>query len=104
VVNSVKAGKGACDVYAVCMKTDDAAMAKLKQAVPSGYRMCKAQAMDRSYGMVAMPHTIMIDKEGLLRANFLGYGPELGMSIAQQMDMHAGKVEQVGNQPGKMIR
>ena len=105
VMKSATGLKGTADVYAVCMKTDKATMDKLRQLVPGGYKICKAQAMDRSYGMVATPHTIMIDKEGMLRANFLGYGPELGMSIAQQVEMHsAGKVEQIGNQPEKLIR
>jgi hypothetical protein len=105
VVKSSNGLKGAADVYAVCMKTDKASMDKLRMTVPGDYKICKSQTMDRSYGMIAMPHTIMIDKEGMLRANFLGYGPELGTSIAQQVEMHsAGKVEQIGNQPEKLIR
>jgi hypothetical protein len=103
VVQTAKAGKDPCEVYAVCAKTDDATTAMLTKAVPAGYKVCKAQSMDRSYGMIAMPHTIMIDKDGTLRANFLGYGPELGASIAQQMDRQA-KMEQIGSKPEKMIR
>jgi hypothetical protein len=104
VMKSATGLKGSAEVYAVCAKTDSATVETLKRAVPGGYKICKAQAMDRSYGMIAMPHTIMIDKEGMLRANFLGYGPELGPSIAQQVEMQGGKVEQIGNQPGKLIR
>lgn len=105
VVESVKSCKGTAEVYAVCNKMDEQTMDAMKKAIPGGgYKVCKAQGMDRSYGMIAMPHTIMIDKEGMLRANFLGYGPELGVSIAQQMDMQAPKTEQIGSQPGKIIR
>ena len=104
VVQTAKMCKEPCKIYAVCNRTDADSLAMLKKAVPSGYRVCKAQGMDRSYGMIAMPHTIMIDKEGVLRANFLGYGPELGTSIAQQMEKTSIKVEQIGSQPGKLIR
>jgi hypothetical protein len=104
VVQSTRTAKESAEVYAVCTKTDKETMDALKMAVPSGYKVCKAQAMDRSYGMIAMPHTIMIDKDGVLRANFLGYGPELGASIAQQMDLQTPKTEQIGSQPGRIIR
>jgi hypothetical protein len=104
VLQSTKNAKGSAEVYAVCTKMDKEVMDSLKMAIPSGYKVCKAQAMDRSYGMIAMPHTIMIDKDGMLRANFLGYGPELGVSIAQQMDLQAARTEQIGSQPGKIIR
>jgi hypothetical protein len=103
VVQAAKTCKEPCDVYAVCMKTDAGSMAMLHRSVPGAYKVCKAGAMDRSYGMMGKPHTIMIDKDGTLLANFLGYGPELGASIAQQLDKSA-KVEQIGSQPGKMIR
>ena len=60
--------------------------------------------MARMKRQTEMPHTIMIDKDGMLRANFLGYGPELHASIAQQMDQQATKTEQISSQPGKIIR
>ena len=64
-------------VLAVCPKLDEAIAKRLRDAVPGAYRVCQAQSTDRAYGVRALPHALAIDAQGVLRANFVGYGPEL---------------------------
>jgi hypothetical protein len=82
VLATARAGGAKTIVLAACPKADEATAKKLRDAVPGDYRICQAMSADRAYGVKALPHTIAVDAQGLLRANFLGYGPELVSMVA----------------------
>jgi hypothetical protein len=101
VVKCSKTPKGMVDIYAVSTKTDSESIQQMKRLAPGEYRICKPQAIDRGYGMAGAPHTIIIDADGILRTNFSGFGPELGVSVTQEVGAHGNPIEKIGSKTDK---
>ena len=85
VLKVCQGGRASAEVYAVCKNTSAEAIEQLKIRVPGKYVICKPEAIDRSYAMIAYPHSILIDADGIVRANFVGFGPELAQSVHDEV-------------------
>ena len=81
---AVAAARG-CDLslYAVCTSYDEATEAALREEVPGEYAVCMGGGGDSAYGIQGTPHVVLIDGEGILRVNQLGYGPALETSLVE---------------------
>jgi hypothetical protein len=87
------------EIVAVCPSTTKESMAMLRKQVPGKYMICKSHAMDRSYGMVSYPHTIIIDETGVLRTNFEGYGQELATTVSNEISASGKRIREIGSKP-----
>jgi hypothetical protein len=84
------------EVLVVCTKTDQRSLAELKERVRGRYTLCGGKGLDGAYGVEGTPHTIFIDGEGILRANYQGHGPETITFLAAALARHARPVSNIG--------
>jgi hypothetical protein len=84
------------ELYVVSTSSAPEAIQGLRERVPGKYTVCTGGGFDRSYGTSGVPHTIVIDAEGILRGNYVGYGPEFSAQLVSTIRQH-GSVERVGS-------
>lgn len=87
---AVKAVDGStAKLYAVCTEASDGIEQRIHTIVPGEYTVCTGGGFDRAYGAESTPHTIFIDGNGILRANFSGLGPEMYVALGRELGIHA---------------
>lgn len=86
-------------LLAVCTSIDDATEAALKEKVPGDYTVCTGGGSDAAYGIDGTPHVVVIDPDGILRVNQMGFGPGMHKAVAESVSSM--KVENIANDKDK---
>ena len=86
-------------VMAACTQTEQAAVERLRDEVEGNYIICSAGGLEKAYKVDAVPHTVLIDAEGVLRGQFIGFGPETFPAIVDALAQQ-GKALQAGPRAG----